>query len=98
MQQSIKSKNLTVCVDPIARTFRLGRCASHRPSACYQDKEIASSEVLNAPDSGMSAGLATVLGTDRQYLLFDSFEGLPAAKEIDGRAALSWQNEKQSPT
>lgn len=46
---------------------------------------------------GMSAGLATILGTHRQYFLFDSFEGLPQAKEIDGEAALRWQQNKQSP-
>lgn len=46
---------------------------------------------------GMSAGLATILGKDRQYFLFDSFEGLPPAKEIDGEGALNWQKDKQSP-
>jgi hypothetical protein len=46
---------------------------------------------------GMSAGLAAILGTNRNYFLFDSFEGLPPAKEIDGNAALSWQSNKESP-
>src|SRR6187399_2470340 len=46
---------------------------------------------------GMSAGLATILGADRNYFLFDSFEGLPPAKEIDGDAALNWQLNKESP-
>jgi O-methyltransferase len=46
---------------------------------------------------GMSAGLAAILGTHRQYFLFDSFEGLPVAKDIDGEAALRWQQDKQSP-
>jgi O-methyltransferase len=45
---------------------------------------------------GMSAGIAIVLGPHRQYFLFDSFEGLPPAKEIDGKAALRWQQDKQS--
>jgi O-methyltransferase len=45
---------------------------------------------------GMSAGLAKVLGANRQYFLFDSFEGLPPAKEIDGDAALRWQQNKGS--
>ncbi len=40
---------------------------------------------------GMSAGLAKILGTGRKYYLFDSFEGLPEAKEIDGAEALTWQ-------
>jgi hypothetical protein len=39
----------------------------------------------------MSGGIATVLGPDRKYYLFDSFEGLPPAKEIDGKAAVEWQ-------
>jgi O-methyltransferase len=46
---------------------------------------------------GMAAGLVSVLGTKREYLLYDSFEGLPKAKEIDGRAALEWQSNTQSP-
>lgn len=39
---------------------------------------------------GMSAALATVLGPDRTYYLFDSFEGLPAPKELDGAEAKAW--------
>ena len=42
---------------------------------------------------GMSAGLAEILGPERDYYLFDSFEGLPSAQEIDGPAALAWQQE-----
>ena len=40
---------------------------------------------------GMIAGMAEVLGKHRKYYLCDSFEGLPKAKEIDGKAALDWQ-------
>jgi O-methyltransferase len=43
---------------------------------------------------GMIAGIADVLGPNRHYLLFDSFEGLPQAKEVDGKAALAWQANK----
>lgn len=46
---------------------------------------------------GMSAGLATVLGLKREYFLFDSFEGLPPAKDIDGDAALRWQKNTSGP-
>jgi O-methyltransferase len=46
---------------------------------------------------GMSAGIASVLGNGREYFLFDSFEGLPQAKEIDGKAALEWQGNKNDP-
>ena len=45
----------------------------------------------------MIAGFADVLGPDREYFLFDSFEGLPPAREMDGPAALRWQANKQSP-
>lgn len=46
---------------------------------------------------GMIAGIADILGGDREYVLFDSFEGLPPAKEIDGPAAAAWQADKDSP-
>jgi O-methyltransferase len=47
---------------------------------------------------GMIAGIAKLLGRERHYCLFDSFEGLPPAKEIDGPAALEWQADTESPT
>lgn len=46
---------------------------------------------------GMSAGLAEAL-PGRVHYLFDSFEGLPPAKEIDGRAAIAWQADGSSPS
>lgn len=46
---------------------------------------------------GMIAGVIELLGNDRKCFLFDSFEGLPNAKEIDGHAANAWQNDKNSP-
>jgi O-methyltransferase len=46
---------------------------------------------------GMSGGLAQLLGPQRKYYLFDSFEGLPAAKEVDGESALEWQKNTSSP-
>ena len=45
---------------------------------------------------GMIAGMASMLGRDRSYYLYDSFEGLPPAKEIDGPSALMWQKSKDS--
>lgn len=47
---------------------------------------------------GMSAGMAEVLGPRRQYFLFDSFEGLPPAGDLDGEAAKRWQQDVDSPT
>jgi hypothetical protein len=43
----------------------------------------------------MIAGIADVYGTERQYYLFDSFEGLPAPREIDGQTALDWAEKKE---
>ena len=45
---------------------------------------------------GMIAGIAELMGNNRQYYLFDSFEGLPDAKEIDGETAIAWQADKES--
>ncbi len=47
---------------------------------------------------GMIAGIADVLGPERRYYLFDSFEGLPPAGEADGEAALAFQRNTTSPT
>lgn len=48
---------------------------------------------------GMIRGLADVLGPDRKYHLFDSFEGLPLAREeLDGQAAVVWQQDTTSPS
>ena len=45
---------------------------------------------------GMIAGTVSVLGNTRTYYLFDSFEGLPDAKAIDGLNANKWQEDKDS--
>ena len=47
---------------------------------------------------GMSAGLCRLLGDGRCYYLFDSFQGLPPAQDIDGAAAIRWQQDKRSLT
>ena len=39
---------------------------------------------------GMIAGIADVLGPNRDYFLFDSFEGLPPPNVKDGEHAISW--------
>lgn len=46
---------------------------------------------------GMISAIAKVLGDNRKYYLFDSFEGLPSARKIDGESALRWQRDKESP-
>jgi O-methyltransferase len=47
---------------------------------------------------GMTAGIAEVMGADREYFLFDSFEGLPAPTALDGERAKAWQKDIRSPT
>lgn len=46
---------------------------------------------------GMIAAIADTLGPERHYYLFDSFEGLPPAQEIDGFAAQEYQRNDQAP-
>jgi O-methyltransferase len=46
---------------------------------------------------GMIASIAEVLGGDRKYYLFDSFEGLPVPGQNDGTDAFKWQANTQSP-
>lgn len=46
---------------------------------------------------GMSAGMADML-PGRVHYLFDSFEGLPPATELDGAGALQWQADVNGPT
>jgi hypothetical protein len=43
---------------------------------------------------GMIAGMVKITGADKAYYLFDSFEGLPDVKEIDGKDAKAWQSNK----
>lgn len=45
---------------------------------------------------GMIAGIACLLGKNRSYYLFDSYEGLPPVNEIDGADAVKWQMDKES--
>jgi O-methyltransferase len=76
------------------------------PSDVYLENLLLAQRVRNVEGcvvecgvwrGGMIGGLATVLGPNRQYFLFDSFEGLPPAKQIDGEAALQWQSDTKSP-
>jgi len=46
---------------------------------------------------GMIAGIASLLGNGRSYHLFDSFEGLPPARDIDGADAIQWQSDTSDP-
>lgn len=46
---------------------------------------------------GMSAAIGELLDKNKTLHLFDSFEGLPDAKEIDGKEALAWQKNVNAP-
>lgn len=46
---------------------------------------------------GMLAGIMKVMGKDRTYWAYDSFEGLPPAKAIDGAGAIAYQKDFNSP-
>lgn len=45
---------------------------------------------------GMISGIAKLFRDSRDYYLFDSFEGLPPAEDIDGEAIKYWQYNKKS--
>lgn len=65
---------------------------------CAQFKKIPGCVVeLGVWKGGMSAAIAELMGADREYFLLDGFEGMPPAKEIDGKKALDWQSNKSSP-
>jgi len=46
---------------------------------------------------GMLGGIGVLLGPERQYFGFDSFEGLPPVTELDGTRAATWQGNTTSP-
>lgn len=46
---------------------------------------------------GMAAAMIHVGGVNRQYYFFDSFQGLPPPREIDGEEALRWQRNPDAP-
>jgi hypothetical protein len=45
---------------------------------------------------GMIAAIADIYKDNKKYYLFDSFEGLPPVKEVDGESAKNWQSNKNS--
>lgn len=74
--------------DAYCANLRLANRFKHLPGAIVE---------CGTWKGGMIAGLACLFGTKRSYYLFDSFEGLPPAKEIDGERALGWQADTKSP-
>jgi O-methyltransferase len=76
------------------------------PESFYLDNLIVAEVLREVPGcvvecgvwrGGMCGGIAEVMGPERRYFLFDSFEGLPPARDIDGPAARVWQSKVGSP-
>lgn len=72
------------------------------PNGVYIENILLAKKAKNIPGAivecgvwrgGMIAGMATVLGPERDYYLYDSYEGLPDAGQYDGQKAIDYQNE-----
>lgn len=71
---------------------------SNKLELCHQFKNIPGCVVeCGVWRGGMIAGISRIFGDSRKYILFDSFEGLPDAQEIDGKSAINWQANKEAP-
>lgn len=88
------------------RTFRKYRNYTMIPEDIYVANLRLAAQIKHIPGDivecgtwrgGMIAGIADALGVDRHYRLFDSFEGMPPAKEIDGEAARAWEKDISGP-
>ena len=44
---------------------------------------------------GMIAGIAELIGSQKSYRLYDSFEGLPTPQAIDGASAIAWSQDTE---
>lgn len=70
------------------------------PKGIYVENLLLSSKALPIEGSvvecgvwrgGMISGMAKILGNNRDYYLYDSFEGLPDADDLDGQKAIDYQ-------
>jgi O-methyltransferase len=84
----------------IARLYRKYRAYTMVPRRIFAENLRLCRRLSRSPGcivecgvwrGGMTAAMAEVLGSERRYYLFDSFEGLPPARAIDGAQALAWQ-------
>jgi O-methyltransferase len=89
------------------RLYRKHRRNTMTQGTAYISNLLLTRRVLNVPGcviecgvwrGGMIAGIAEVLGPDRDYFLFDSFEGLPKAQRMDGESIAAWQRNIGSAT
>jgi O-methyltransferase len=88
------------------RLYRKHRKNTMTHASAYISNLLLARSVFDVPGcvvecgvwrGGMMAGIAEVLGPDRDYYLFDSFEGLPKAQRVDGESFLAWQQNVESP-
>ena len=87
------------------KTYEQFREFTMVPASVYEDNLLIAERVRNVSGcvvecgvwrGGMIAGIASILGCNREYFLFDSFEGLPPAQSIDGDSAIAWQKDTDS--
>lgn len=92
--------------EKLLKVYRKFKDFTMIPQGAYCENLILLDKVCHIPGAivecgtwkgGMIAGIASLLGDEKEYWLFDSFEGLPPAKEIDGAGAIQWQADKESP-
>jgi O-methyltransferase len=88
------------------RYYRRWRAFTMTPSDVYVKNLLLADHFREVPGpvvecgtwkGGMIAGIARVLGPDRDYYLFDSYEGLPDAGAQDGTRARTWQEDRDNP-
>ena len=70
----------------------------HLVAETLEDPALAGGAIVECGcwKGGMACGLLDVAGGPRDFYFFDSFEGLPPAKPIDGRSAIAWQSDTEA--
>lgn len=100
------TRSSSFCAAEASRLYEKYRAYTMVPRPQYIDNLLIAAAMHNVPGDvvecgvwrgGMLAGIADVLGPDRYYYLYDSYQGLPKAAPIDGERALAWQSNKASP-
>lgn len=71
----------------------------HLVATTLRDPRLAGAAIVECGTwkGGMSCGLLAAAPGARAFHFFDSFEGLPPAREIDGNRAIEWQRDTQGP-
>jgi O-methyltransferase len=107
LSKAIRSAALIADTLQSWRLYRKHRRNTMTHGTTYISNLLLARSVLDVPGcvvecgvwrGGMIAGIAEVLGPDRDYFLFDSFEGLPKAQQLDGESMAAWQRNVGSTT